>query len=244
MRAKFPVMVLIVALAVGAHAAIPVAPPTPLNDPVEGWKLAQQLRQMAPVEETEFAGEFVMERAGSSDQRVPVSVRVTLHPSGWTTVYVARLSNAAPMLVIHRATNAPGRYEFSPDTNREPPRAVTAVANEFAGSDFTWQDLGIEFIHWPGQVLLTREMRKGRGCHVLESRPDGTNLYSRVVSWIDEETLGVLMAEAYDAGGRMLKQFEVRGFKKVAGRWQVREMELRNRRTKAGTRLEFHFDAK
>jgi hypothetical protein len=236
--------ILILLSALAGRAALPPAPPAPLNDPVEGWKLAQQLRQMAPVEETVFAGEFVMERNSGPDTRVPVSVHVTLRPAGWTTVYAARWSNAAPVLVIHRATNAPGRYEFSPDTNREPARAATAVTNDFAGSDFTWQDLGLEFIHWPGQVLLTREMRKGRGCHVLESRPEGTNLYSRVVSWIDEETLGVLMAEAYDAGGRLLKQFEVRGFKKVAGRWQVREMELRNRRTKGGTRLEFQFDAK
>jgi hypothetical protein len=77
---------------------------------------------------------------------------------------------------------------------------------------------------------------------VLESRPAAPNLYSRVVSWIDQETRGLLMAEAYDASGELLKQFEVGGFKKVAGQWRVREMELRNRQTKSRTRLQFDFD--
>jgi len=85
-------------------------------------------------------------------------------------------------------------------------------------------------------------MRKGRGCHVLASSPAATNLYSRVLSWIDEETSGLLMAEGYDAGGKVLKEFEVKAFKKVAGRWQVREMEIRNRQEKTGTRLQFDFE--
>jgi outer membrane lipoprotein-sorting protein len=105
-------------------------------------------------------------------------------------------------------------------------------------------DLGTEFFHWPRQVLTKREMRKGRGCDVLESRPARPALYSRVVSWIDQETSGLLMAEAYDASGRLLKEFEVKGFKKVAGQWRVREMEIRNRQLKTATRLQFQFDAK
>ena len=103
-------------------------------------------------------------------------------------------------------------------------------------------DLGMEFWHWPKQVLVTREMRKGRGCDVLESRPERPALYARVLSWIDQETSGLLMAEAYDSTGRILKEFEVKGFKKVAGQWQVREMEIRNRQTKSVTRLFFNFD--
>jgi hypothetical protein len=110
-------------------------------------------------------------------------------------------------------------------------------------------DLGLEFFHWPGQVLVTKEMKKGRGCYVLESRPANPTFYSRVVSWIDQESLdngvpGLLMAEAYDSRGKLLKQFEVRQFKKVAGQWQVQEMELRNRQTKGSTRLRFQFDPK
>ena len=115
------------------------------------------------------------------------------------------------------------------------------ATNRFAETDFALLDLDLEFFRWPTQILVTREMRKGKGCDVLESRPERTNLYSRVISWIDQETLGPLMAEAYDADGKLLKQFEVSGVKLVAGQWRVREMELRNRQTKSKTRLRFEF---
>jgi hypothetical protein len=123
------------------------------------------------------------------------------------------------------------------------------ATNVFAGSDFALVDLGLEFLHWPNQVLVTKEMKKSRGCYVLESRPAVTNLYSKVISWLDEETSdrgtpGLVLAHAYDANGKLLKEFEVREVKKVAGQWQVEEIELRNRQTKGSTRLRFDFNSK
>jgi hypothetical protein len=120
-----------------------------------------------------------------------------------------------------------------------------SATNGFAGSDFALMDLGLEFFHWPTQILVTREMRKGRGCDVLESRPARTHLYSRVLSWIEQESRaqgqpGLLMAEAYDKSGRILKEFEIRGLTKG----QVTDMELRNRQTKTSTRLQFRLDDK
>jgi len=48
-------------------------------------------------------------------------------------------------------------------------------------------------------------VRSSRGCSVLESvNPDpATNGYSRVMSWIDSESLGPLHAEAYDVKGKL-----------------------------------------
>jgi hypothetical protein len=120
------------------------------------------------------------------------------------------------------------------------------ATNSFAGSDFALLDLGLEFFSWPTQVVVMREMRKGRGCDVLESRPAQPGLYSRVVSWIDQESRaqgqpGLLMAEGYDRNGKLLKEFEIKSFKKVGGRWEVSEMEIRNRQTKGSTRLQFDF---
>ena len=84
-------------------------------------------------------------------------------------------------------------------------------------------------------------MRRGRSCKVLEStNPDPSpNGYSRVVSWIDNETLGIVQAEAYDAKGKLLKEFYPKSFKKVNGQWELQEMEIRNDQTGSRTRLEF-----
>jgi hypothetical protein len=92
-------------------------------------------------------------------------------------------------------------------------------------------------------MLITREMRKSRGCDVLECRPATASAYSSVRAWIDQQSRaegqpGLLMAESYDSQGKILKEFEIKSFKKG----QVKEMEMRNRQTKGGTRLVFDFD--
>jgi hypothetical protein len=160
----------------------------------------------------------------------------------WTTLYLVKLeSGVNESLAIQRSTDGHNEYVWKRGEEILKLKGTEAT-NQFAGSDFALIDLGMEFLHWPRQVLVTREMRKGRGCDVLESRPNRPGLYARVVSWIDQETSGLLMAEAYDATGRILKEFEVKGFKKVAGQWRVREMEIRNRQTDSKTRLHFNFE--
>jgi hypothetical protein len=71
--------------------------------------------------------------------------------------------------------------------------------------------------------------------------PEG---YSRVVSWIDEETLGIVEAYAYDARGKLLKDFEPKDFKKVNGQWQVQSLVMENVQTGSRSRLEFDLKPK
>ena len=111
----------------------------------------------------------------------------------------------------------------------------------FAGSDFWICDLGLEFFHWPGQKILKKEFRRNCSCMVLEStNPDPTpSGYSRVVCWIDEQSDGIVQAEAYDAQGKLLKEFYPKDIKKVKGQWQVQSLEIDNVQTGSRTRLEF-----
>ncbi|HXR46969.1 MAG TPA: outer membrane lipoprotein-sorting protein [Candidatus Limnocylindrales bacterium] len=120
--------------------------------------------------------------------------------------------------------------------------AARARSASFAGSDFSVDDLCLEFFHWPRQKILKHEMRRGRACQVLESTSPNPspNGYSRVVSWIDNETLGIVQAEAYDAKEKLLKEFYPKSFKKVNGQWELQEMEIRNDQTGSRTRLEFN----
>lgn len=113
-------------------------------------------------------------------------------------------------------------------------------------SDFWLCDLGLEFFHWPSQKVLKREVHSSRGCTVLEStNPDPTtnsyarDVYSRVVCWIDTETLGIVEAYAYDAKGKELKIFTPKDFKKVNGQWQVQTFLMENVQTGSRSRLEF-----
>lgn len=123
------------------------------------------------------------------------------------------------------------------------PRELSGDATmvPFAASDFWVADLGLEFLHWPKQMLLRKEMRKSRPCDVLEStNPQPGTGYSRVVAWIDIESEGILHADAYDAKGNLLKQFDPTELQKVGSERQVREIEMRNRQTGSRSAIEFH----
>jgi negative regulator of sigma E activity len=75
---------------------------------------------------------------------------------------------------------------------------------------------------------------------VLESvNPAPSSGYSRVHSWIDNESGGVLQAEAFDANGKLLKKFSVGSVEKVNGRWRISNIRMRNARTGQTTELKF-----
>lgn len=80
---------------------------------------------------------------------------------------------------------------------------------------------------------------------VLEStNPNPTaGGYSRVDSWIDEQTPGIVHAQAYGADGKLLKIFDPKSFKKVNGQWELQDMEIRNIQTGSRTRIEFDLKA-
>jgi hypothetical protein len=121
--------------------------------------------------------------------------------------------------------------------------APALATRPFANSDFWVVDLGLEFLHWPAQKLLKKELKKGQSCAVLESQnPEpATNTYSRVVSWIDIDTGGIVLAEAFDARGKLLKEFELKEAEKVNGQWKVSELQMRNVQTGSRTTLKFNF---
>ena len=116
----------------------------------------------------------------------------------------------------------------------------------FAGSDFWLADLGLEFLHWPQQRVLKKQMRKGLSCDVLQSiNPQaGPGGYSRVLSWIAinrPEDIVIVHAEAYDAQNKLLKEFDPKKVEKVNGLWQLEEMEIRNQPTGSPTKIEFNY---
>ena len=118
------------------------------------------------------------------------------------------------------------------------------TAISFAGTDFWICDLGLEFLQWSQQSMLKREMRKGRACRVLESIPaEWTDpVYARVVSWVDNETDGIVMAQAFNEKRKRVKEFEVQSFKKVEGVWQLKRMTIYNNLTDSRTTLEIDLE--
>jgi hypothetical protein len=210
----------------------------------EGQELAARLRSAKPDGSADFQGVLGLTARNGTVRKIPLRSHVNLTSTNWQATYEALQPDGSvgSRLAIVHAAGRTNVYWVSSATNATP-SGPADLASPFAGSDFSLQDLGLEFYHWPRQRALRSEMSRGRACRVLESvqpnpLPGG---YGRVVSWIDLETGGLLQAEAYLPGNpKPLKKFSLGSFEKLNGHWHLRDMRIRNLRT--GTQTELKFD--
>lgn len=230
---------------------------TGLNAPDrEAILLVRDLISQQPAKELTLSGLFKIRTSEGRRVEVPVTYSIHLTGTNWQSVYETKKSGALgpERLVVSHRSEGPNQYDFtriSPDGSRTNSMSLTgnAAAVRFAGTDFMLSDLGMEFLHWPQQRLVRDAritMRQGRPCRVLESmNPEPAPLegYSRVVSWIDADFDNVVYAEAYDREGKKFKVFSLRHFTKVNGRWQVKDLELRDDKADTRTVLEFDYEA-
>jgi hypothetical protein len=224
---------------------------------IQGRNLAQQLYYARP--ETNFIQNGTLNIRNKNGIQINIPIKcTTLFPTtidfhviltNWSNLYEASLPQGdVEQLQIYHANNSSNNYthhvgytDASHSIWGPNMHLPVAESTPFANSDFWVADLGLEFFDWPEQKILKRENSRGRVCKVLEStNPNpSTNGYSRVDSWIDEETLGIVQAYAYDAQGKKLKEFYPKDFKKVDGQWQVGMMEMDNVQTGSRSRIEF-----
>ena len=211
-----------------------------------GRQLAQQLCEARPAEDLTNTGILKIRGAQGGSISLPVKVAMTVSPTGWSNLYTVSLGTngsaleTARLEILH-APGQPNAYRLSSGDGERTLVSGQGFFSSFAHSDFWVADLGLEFFHWPAQKILPNPttLKRGRSFTLLESTNPGPDAYTRVLSWIDQETGGILEAEAYDRQNKLLKVFEPKSFKKVNGQWELQEMEIRNVQTGSRTRLEF-----
>ncbi len=233
-------------LAAGAGTA----PDASADPKALGQDLAAQLRALQPVESSEITGSLSVKRGRGRPEKIPLVCRVTIRGDGWDSSYEtsATSTRGAQTLLIKHFLNSPSAYYYAAAKAGEalPQLKLTPrdkLQEPLAGSDFWLDELGLEFLFWPGQTRLKGEMRLGQPCYVLESRdPSGR----RVKSWIDKDSLeqnapGLLVAESYDAKNELVKEFSLGGssFKKIHGQWQLERMKIRSPKQGSETILKF-----
>jgi hypothetical protein len=237
--AALPLLATILFSAVGATAETTNV----LSDAeIQGRQLAQKLLEQNPATNFTQNGVLKIRDKEGNTTNIPVSFKTQVAGEIWKVAYYE--SNNC-WIIIHQ-NGQENQYVFTESNFLWGSRSFLHLnGNEtmtpFVDSDFWVADLGLEFFHWPEQNVLRKENRRSRGCEVLEStNPNpSTNGYSRVVSWIDEESGGIVHAEAYDFKNKLLKEFDPKSFKKVNGQWELQEMEIDNVQTGSRTRLEF-----
>ena len=213
----------------------------------DGRALAQELCAMGPEKDSAMTATLQIQRDRKTETTIPIEIKLVKSKNGWTSIYQSRSTNSAEAvaLTIHQTPGQPNAYELAGGTNQQP-RTIAghAAGTPFIGSDFWVSDLGLEFFRWKDQSVIAHEMKSGQACFVLESKNSEAvpGTYSKVISWIDKDTLGIVKAEAYDQQGKLWKLFQPTKVRKVNGRYQIKEVEMRNRQTGLESRLIFDLE--
>ena len=211
---------------------------------VSGLELAADARSVAPAGDYRYSGVMRSRRSGSPERELPAVCQIERKADTWQVTYRIGSGAQTETLVVRQGIDQTNQYSLSTNPAVAPaPLDPSAVDRAVAGTDFCVSDLGREYLFWPGQTILTKElpMRKSRACRVLQSTPAVTNAYARVLSWIDVDTGGVVMAEYYDAKGALVKEFQVKSVKEVKGIWHPQSLEVSHPRRNTRTVLEFQF---
>ena len=222
---------------------------SPSDAEQQGRALVADLLAQHPEQNSTNTGVMRIRDSKGTQREVPVRFAVISHPTAWLNTYEASPVGNMPgekLTILHSGAQ-PNQYTVAPvfagKADTAAPRKISdnQTMVPFAGSDFWVADLGLDFLHWPKQLLVKKEMRRSRSCNVLDSinpQPIAGG-YSRVRCWLDIESGGIVMAEAYDARDRLLKEFAPKEMKKIQGEWQLEEMEIRNVQAGSKTRVVF-----
>jgi hypothetical protein len=221
--------------------------PAPIP-PTEGERLGRELvadlLSQKPAETSTVTGVLQIRTADRKVRQVPVTFEIFPTPTHTISTYQTTTGSDAVKLTVRQAPGQQNEYELKEGSSAPKKLAGDQTMVPFAGSDFWIGDLGLEFLHWPKQRVLRKEMSRSVFCHVLESiNPNpAPGAYSKVQSWVgaDKPGIVIVLAEAFDAKGSKLKEFKPNKLEKVDGQWQLEEMEIHNFQTRSRTRIEFN----
>jgi hypothetical protein len=225
---------------------------------MQGRALAEKILEQRPTQNYTNTGILDIRSENDQHRRLPITCETTANVASWENRYMARFGTNAfdiTTLIVTHSDAGTNRYLAFENGSKirmggplEMQIGLEVRGNRtmipFAGSDFWFCDLGLEFFHWPQQKVVKKEFHRQCPCTVLEStNPNpSTNAYSRVVCWIDDDSLGIVEAYAYDANGKKLKNFYPKNFQKVNGQYQVESMVMKNLQTGSKSTLEFDLD--
>lgn len=106
------------------------------------------------------------------------------------------------------------------------------------GTDVTWLDLSMDFLHWTKAELAGETTIRGRLCDIVEVYPPKAMPGClKVRLFVDREIRMFLQAQQVDEDRKVARQMWVRSVKKMDERWMVQDIEVEARGSGHRTRL-------
>ena len=145
-------------------------------------------------------------------------------PKGKRTVIVFQQPASVAGTRFLTMENPPGaddRWIFLPSLGKVRRIAASEGSGSFMGTDFSYDDIssmsrGVEL---DTHTLLREEVLDGSACYVIQSvSKDSSFQYSKIIQWVDKNTLVVTKIELYDKRNTLAKTVEISGLKDIQGR--------------------------
>jgi hypothetical protein len=129
---------------------------------------------------------------------------------------IRRPPGAPPTLLLE--TGSPPSSVKSPSLNLSLPN-----------SDLLWMDLTLGFLWWTdGKTLGVQEIR-GQSCYLVDlySPNPAADRYASVRLWIDRTHGMLMLAEAQDPLGHVIRRVTIKSFRKIGEHWMIKDLEIR-----------------
>lgn len=221
-------------------------PPAPL--PAAADVLAG-VRARLPRETLFIKGEMMRGARRENLERVFfVDVMLNLGKTPATARYTLRDNFGTPtaqLTIIRQAGigDEAGATEFRYEQGQPlQPAPLPELERVIAGTDITWNDLNLAWLWRRNGATVGREIVRACECAVLDFPQPGAPPVAAAAEpglpapprsavmrvWIAEKMLFLVQMEEYDSRGALLRRLSVKNFKKIAGMWMVKNMEVRS----------------
>jgi len=106
-------------------------------------------------------------------------------------------------------------------------------ADQIRGTDITYDDMAMRFLHWPNPILLSVDKAKGGQAWKIRCvNPSKRETYSIVDVWVSHRSGTLVKMNAYNSDRKIIKSFEVDSIQQIKGDWFVETMIVRTFPTK------------
>ncbi len=157
---------------------------------IQGRNLARQLFEQRPAENSTNTGVLNIRNNSGKQLKASLTVETTTSATNWKAFYSATLGVDKDQfeyaLAVTHSSEQPNFYHSTEENfagHFEKDLSGDKTMIPFAGSDFWICDLGLEFFHWPEQKILKKEVKRSRGCTVLESTNPGSFPRTAIRAW-------------------------------------------------------------
>ena len=124
-------------------------------------------------------------------------------------------------------------HQYSTGTDLSVTNAPIMTAR-VRGTDITWLDLSLDYLHWTSAELVGEDKVKNRDCHIiLVAPPAPLPGCSAMKIWLDKKMNAILKAQQLNMQGEAVREMRVRKVKKMnlrkgdksSQQWVLKELE-------------------